>query len=55
MIALMIVVIDEAANAGFEVSWQVVVFQEDAVLERLIVNTDRKMTPIGFDVIPPSY
>ncbi len=35
-IALMIVVVDEGVNLGFEVSWQEVVFQRDAGLQGLM-------------------
>jgi hypothetical protein len=44
MIAPMVVVIDEPANAGLKITRQVVVFQEDAVLERLIVNRRSNLT-----------
>src|SRR5450759_3921957 len=40
VIAPMIVVIDEPANAGLKITWQVVVFQEDAILERLMPAFD---------------
>jgi hypothetical protein len=40
MISLMIVVIDEPADAGFEVTRQVVVFQQDSVLQRLMPAFD---------------
>ncbi len=40
MIASMVVVIDEPANAGLKITRQVVVFQEDAVLERLMPALD---------------
>jgi len=36
MIAPMVVVIDKPANAGLKITRQIVVFQEDAVLERLM-------------------
>jgi hypothetical protein len=40
MIAPMVVVIDEPANAGLKVTRQEVVFQENAVLERLMPTFD---------------
>jgi len=40
MIAPMVVVIDEPADAGLKITRQVVVFQEDAVLERLMPALD---------------
>jgi len=40
MIASMVVVIDKPANAGLEITRQVVVFQEDAVLESLMPAFD---------------
>src|SRR5271163_3158902 len=40
MIAPMVVVIDKPANAGLKITRQVVVFQEDAVLERLMPAFD---------------
>src|SRR6516165_1304653 len=40
MIASMVVVIDEPANASLEITRQVVVFQENAVLERLMPTFD---------------
>ncbi len=36
----MVVVIDELADAGFKIARQVVVFQQDAVLERLMPAFD---------------
>src|SRR5271170_6447891 len=40
MIAPMVVVIDKPANAGLKITRQVVVFQEDTVLERLMPAFD---------------
>jgi hypothetical protein len=40
MIALVIVVIDEPADASLKIARQVVVFQKDAVLERLMPAFD---------------
>jgi hypothetical protein len=34
VIAVVVVVFDEPAGAGFEIARQVVVFQQDAILER---------------------
>ena len=40
MVALMVVVIDEGFNLGFEITRQEVVFQEDAVLQCLVPPLD---------------
>ena len=40
VVAAVIVVIDEPIDAGFKITGQVVVFQEDAVLERLMPALD---------------
>ena len=40
MVAPMIVVVDEPGDAGFKISRQVVVLQQDAVLERLMPAFD---------------
>ena len=40
MIAAVIVVLDEAADVGFEIAWQVVVFEQDAVLQGLMPALD---------------
>ena len=40
VVAPMIVVIDEPIDAGFKITGQVVVFQQDAVLERLMPSFD---------------
>ena len=40
VIALVVVVIDEPADAGFEIARQVIVFQQDAVLQRLMPALD---------------
>ena len=40
MIATVIVVVDEVADRLFERAWQVVVFEQDAVLERLVPPLD---------------
>ena len=40
VIALVIVVMDEGCDLSFEVTWQEVVFQQDAVLEGLVPAFD---------------
>ena len=40
VVALVIVVLDEAIDVGFKVTRQVVVFKQDAVLERLVPTLD---------------
>ena len=40
VIATMIVVLDEAADVGFEIAGQVVILEQDAVLERLVPAFD---------------
>ena len=40
MIALVVVVLDEAIDVGFEVARQIIVLQQDAVLERLVPALD---------------
>ena len=40
MVAAMIVVIDEAIDLRFEIAWQVVVFEQNAVLEGLVPALD---------------
>ena len=40
MVALMIVVIDEGLNLGFEIAGQEVVFQQDGVLQGLMPAFD---------------
>ena len=40
MVALMVVVVDEGLNPGFEITWQEVVFQENAVLQCLVPPLD---------------
>jgi len=40
VIAVVVVVIDEPINVGLKIARQVVVFQEDAVLERLMPAFD---------------
>src|SRR6476661_1590666 len=40
VIALVVVVIDEPADAGFEIARQVIVFQQDAVLQGLMPALD---------------
>lgn len=40
MVALMVVMLDEGADLGLEVSGQEVVFQQDAVLEGLVPALD---------------
>jgi hypothetical protein len=36
VVAAMIVVIDEPVDFGFEIAGQIIVFEQDAVLERLV-------------------
>lgn len=40
VVALVVIAIDEPPNAGFEISGQVLVFRQDAVLERLMPQFD---------------
>src|SRR3954466_782979 len=40
VIAPMIVVLDEGCDLGFEIAWQEVVFEQDAVLHRLVPALD---------------
>ncbi len=40
MITLMVVVIDEGFNFGFTIIWQELVFQQDAVLQSLMITFD---------------
>ena len=40
VIALVVVVFDELADAGFKIARQVIVFQQDAVLQRLMPALD---------------
>jgi hypothetical protein len=40
MITLMVVVIDEGFDLGFKITWQEVVFQQDAVLQGLMPPLD---------------
>jgi len=40
MIAIMIVVLDEASDVGFEIAGQIVVFKQDAVLQGLMPALD---------------
>ena len=40
MITAMVVVVDERVDPGFEVAGQIIVFQQDAVLERLMPAFD---------------
>ena len=40
MVALMVVVVDEGLNLCFEITWQEVVFQQDAVLQGLVPAFD---------------
>jgi len=40
MITLMVIVIDEGFDLGFKVTWQKVVFQQDAVLQGLMPPLD---------------
>ena len=51
MVAAVIVVLDESADAGLEVAWQIVVLQQDAVMTRLVFRTFfRYQWPIGSDL-----
>ncbi len=40
MIAVVVVVLDESPSVSFEVTVQVIVFQQDAILERLMPALD---------------
>ena len=40
VVAAMIIMLDEAADVGFEIAGQVVVFEQDAVLQRLMPTFD---------------
>src|SRR3954447_11187923 len=40
VVSKMIVVGDELADPGFEVAWEIVVLQQDAVLQRLVPSLD---------------
>ena len=40
VVALMVVMIDEGSDLGFEIARQEVVFQQDAVLQRLVPTLD---------------
>ena len=40
VVSAVIVVLDEVANVGFEIAGQVVVFQQDAVLQGLMLTLD---------------
>ena len=40
MVALMVVVVDEGFNLSFEITWQEVVFQQNAVLQGLMPTFD---------------
>src|SRR4051812_20619428 len=40
VIAPMIVVLDEGCDLGFEIAWQEVVFEQDAILHRLVPAFD---------------
>ena len=40
MVAVVIVVVDEAIDVRFEIAWEVVVIQQDAVLQRLMPALD---------------
>ena len=40
MIARVVVALDEGLDLGFEIAWQEVVLQQDAVLERLVPAFD---------------
>src|SRR5215213_6808411 len=45
MVAAMIVVLDEGRDLAFEIAGQVVVFQQDAVLQRLMPAFDLALCP----------
>lgn len=38
MVAPVIVVIDEGCDLRLQVTWQIIVFQQDSVLERLVID-----------------
>ena len=40
MVAVVIVLLDEAIDVGSEIAWQVVVVEQDAVLQRLMPTLD---------------
>ena len=40
MVALVIIVLDECLNIGFKRAWQIVIFQQDAVLHGLMPALD---------------
>ena len=40
VVAAVVVAFDEGANAGFEIAWQVVVLEQDAVLQGLVPTLD---------------
>jgi len=40
MVAAVVVMIDEAGNLPLEITWQEVVFEQDAVLQRLVPSLD---------------
>ena len=40
VIALMVVMLDERLDLGFEVAWQIVVFEQDAVFQGLVPALD---------------
>ena len=40
VVALMVIMIDEGSDLGFEIARQEVVFQQDAVLQRLVPTLD---------------
>ena len=40
MITAMVIVIDEPVDLGFEIAGQIIVFEQDAVLERLMPALD---------------
>ena len=40
VIALIVVVLDELVDAMFELTWQIVVFQQDLVFHRAVISLD---------------
>ena len=55
MVAPVIVVLDEARDLSFEITWQIIVFEQNAVLERLVPALDLalglRMTGRAADVL----
>jgi hypothetical protein len=36
VVSMMIIILDECLDLGFEVCWEVLIFQQDVVLQRLL-------------------